>query len=133
MASSRRAGGQNETVLDGLKALYGDVANLALCSDAGQYGQVIDGLRQGVLKAVEMITQQKAQQAAQMQMQQRQAAINPQMGGMQPGMGGGMPGGPAGPPHPGMPGGPPSQGSPGIAMPNPDELRRVLAAQGQGG
>jgi hypothetical protein len=50
----------------------------------------------------------------------------------QPGQGGpaGMP--PGGPPK-GQPGGPPSQGSPGIAVPNPDELRRVLMQQGAGG
>jgi hypothetical protein len=49
------------------------------------------------------------------------------MGGAQPGQG--QP--PQGP-QKGQPGGPPSQGSPGAQMPNPDELRRVLAAQGGG-
>lgn len=126
---------ESGSVVDGLKAVYGQIANLALAHDAAQFGQVIEQLRQVVLKAIDGISQAKAQQAAQMQAQQRQMAINPQMGGpgsgaAGPGMPGGPPGGAPGPGHPGMPGGPPSQGSPGIAMPNPDELRRVLAAQG---
>jgi len=54
--------------------------------------------------------------------------MNPQMGGRPPvpmaagagGMGGGAPGGPP----PGM--APPAQGSPGQALPNIDELQRLL-------
>jgi hypothetical protein len=66
-----------------------------------------------------------------MQQMQAQRAMNPQMGGAGPG--GPQAGGPSPGAPPGGPGGPPSQGSPGMAMPNPDELRRVLATQGKGG
>lgn len=111
------------SVVDGLKDIYSEVASLALAPDAGQYMQVIQGLQQALLKMIQGIAQQKAQQAAQMQQQQAASAMNPQMGGPPQG---GAPGGPPGGP-------PPGGGSPGMAMPNPDELRRVLAAQGQGG
>jgi hypothetical protein len=113
-------------VLDGLKQIYPEIASLQLAPDAPQHMQFLQGLTQAVQKYLQQATQQKAQQAAQMQQAQMQGAINPQMGG--PG-GGGAPGGPP----PGGPGGPPSQGSPGIAMPNPDELRRVLSSSGAGG
>ena len=129
MAPSTRRGGQDASVVDGLRTVYGEVSNLALAPDAGPYAQVIDGLRQMVLKTIDAVTKAKAQQAAQMQAQQAGGVPggNPMMGGPQPG----TPGPPR--PQPGTPGGPPSQGSPGIAMPNPDELRRVMAMAGGGG
>lgn len=125
---------QPQGVLDGLKTVFTDVAQLQLSPDAAQHMQFLQGLQQAIVKYSQQQQQQKAQQAAQMQQQQAQAMANPQMGGPPPG---GMPpgAGMGGPPRPpqGQPGGPPSQGSPGIAMPNPDELRRVLAMQGAGG
>lgn len=123
--------GDEGSVVDGLKAVYQDISSLNLAPDAGQYAQLIQGLQQAVLKMIQGIAQQKAQQAAQMQQMQAQRAMNPQMGGAGPG--GPQAGGPSPGAPPGGPGGPPSQGSPGMAMPNPDELRRVLAAQGKGG
>jgi hypothetical protein len=139
----RKAGDQS--VLDGLKTVYTDLANLQFAPDAGAHAQFLGAMQQAVVKYVQQQQQQKAQMAAQMQQMQAQHALNPQMGGPGPGgagipppggMPGGMPppggGGPPGgpPPPPGGPGGPPSQGSPGLAMPNPDELRRVLAQSG---
>ena len=117
------------SVVDGLKAIYQDVAALALAPDAGIFTQEIEALRQATLKVTQVITQKKAQAAAAMQQQQRQAVPN-QMGGQMPGQSTGAP-----PPgaQPGTPGGPPSQGSPGLTMPNADELRRVLAEHGAGG
>lgn len=126
--------GDKGTFIDGLKGVYSDVANLALLPDSQsnpQYMQVVQQLQQAILKVIQGIAQQKAQQAAQMQQQQAAQAAQMQGGGM---MGGQRPGQgqpPAGPMK-GQPGGPPSQGSPGAQMPNPDELRRVLAAQGGG-
>lgn len=114
--------GSEGGVAGGLKTVYQDISNLALEPDAGQYGQLIEGLRQAVLKAIDGIQQQKAQQAAQMGQMQRQQAINPMMGGQRPP----GPGGPQGP-QPGQPGGPPSQGPQGMSMPNPDELARLLS------
>lgn len=127
---------EHGSVVDGLRAIYQDAAALALAPDAGQYMQAIQQLQQGLLKLIQGITQQKAQQAAMMQQQQaaQAAGMHPGMApGGQPPQPGGQPGMPPGMPGKGTPGGPPAQGSPGMAMPNPDELRRVLAAQGQGG
>ncbi len=136
MAPAKK-GGEANTVLDGLHQMYADAAQLALASDAGQYPQIVQALPQALLKAIQAVAQQKAQMAAQQHQQMAQQAA--QMGGGgPPGAPPGMPGagGPPGMPLQalkGQPGGPPSQGSPGIAMPNPDELRRVLASQGAGG
>lgn len=126
--------GDTETVVEGLKQVYQDIAALMLMPDAGQYSQPIQQLQQAVLKMIQGIGQQKAQQAAQMQQMQAQRAMQggqmgaPQAGGPQPGM---MQR--PGPPPGGPPGAPAGAGSPGMAMPNPDELRRVLAQSGQGG
>lgn len=120
--------GGDTNVLDGLKGVYQQIASLQLSPDAQQHMQFLQGLQQAIQRYLQQQAQQKAAQAAQMQQMQAQHAMNPQMGGPnQP-----APGGPPGPQR-GGPGGPPGQGSPGLAMPNPDELRRVLAAQGQGG
>lgn len=121
-APQKRAGDQS--ALDGLKTVYTELSQLQFAPDAAVHQQFIGGVQQAIVKYVQQAQQQKAAQAAQMQQMQAQQAINPQMGGPGPGVGG-PPGGP--PPPPGGPGGPPSQGSPGLAMPNPDELRRVLA------
>jgi hypothetical protein len=123
--------GGEGSVLDGLKNIYGELANLNLAPDAQQHQQFLQGLQNGIQKYLQMQAQRQAQQMAQMQQMQARnlgaGQVNPQMGGPQ--MGGaprpGMP--------PGQPGGPPSQGSPGMQMPNPEELQRVLATQGQGG
>jgi hypothetical protein len=125
-----KKGGDADSAVDGLKSVYQSLAALQLAPDAqGQVGQFVSALMQGIQKFLQQQMVQKAQQASQMQMQQRQGAGQ---------MGGPPPGGPqAGSPPPGAgagaPGGPPSQGSPGIAMPNPDEMRRMLATQGAGG
>lgn len=122
-----KAGG---SVVEGLKQMYQMAANLALEPDAGKYMQVIQGLQQGLLKVVQQISQMEAHSANQMGGPMGGGGGQPQqMGGpSMAGMGGPPPGA-----SPGGPGGPPSQGSPGLAMPNPDELRRVLATQGAGG
>jgi hypothetical protein len=121
MAASR--GGKEEGVLEGLKSLLPDIANLQTAPDAAQHMQFLQGLQQALVKYIGQQQQMIAQRAAQQQQQQAMQAS-----GMGAAVGGGMrPGMPA---QPGQPGGPPSQGSPGMAMPNPDELRRVLATQG---
>lgn len=120
--------GGDGSVVDGLKDIYTQVATLKLAPDAAQYAEILDKLTQALLSIIQQVTQQKAQQAAQMQAQVRQQAVNPMMGGPQQ-----QSGITAGRPSPGMPGGPPSQGSPGMAMPDPDEMRRMLQTQGQGG
>lgn len=124
-----RAAKATDSVVDGLKQVYTDIAGLKLLPDAGQHMEVIDKLSQAVLAIIQQVTQAKAQQAAQMQAQVRQQAMNPMMGGQAgPRMGGGLP--------PGAPGGPPSQGPVGMpanAMPDPDEMRRMLQSQGAGG
>ena len=119
----QKRGAGEQSVLDGLKTVYSDLANLQFAPDSAAHQQFLGAMQQAVVKYVQQQQQQKAAMAAQMQQMQTQQAINPQMGGPAPG--GGGPPGPQSPP--GAPGGPPSQGSPGIAMPNPDELRRVLA------
>lgn len=122
---------------EGLKTVYTQVAALNLEPNLSpQDKQFVGQLSQAIVQFLQQRAQQKAQQAAMMQQMQAQHAM--QMG---PGMGGGagqmgQPGAPnpqAGAPHPGAPGGPPSQGAPGIAMPNPDELQRVLAMAGRNG
>ena len=135
-AGGPKKGAGDQSVLDGLKNIYTELAALQFAPDAGAHAQFLQAAQQAIVKYVQQQQQQKAAQAAQLQQLQAQRAINPQMGGPGPGGAGVPPPGGGGPPGaspapPGAPGGPPSQGSPGIAMPNPDELRRVLAgAQG---
>lgn len=122
--------GDGASVVDGLKNIYQELASLQLAPDAQEHMQVLQALQKAIQGYLQQQMQKKAQMAAQQQMQVAHAA-NPQMGGPPPGgpsAGGPPPGAP-----PGGPGGPPSQGSPGLAMPNPDEMRRMLATQGAGG
>lgn len=119
-------GKQAGSVEEGLKSVFQQLAALQLEPDAQQHMQFIQAIQQAIMKYLQQQQQVKAQQAAQMQQVQRQQAMmNPQMGGPQQGQSQG------GPPQ-GQPGGPPSQGSKGLAMPNPDELQRMLATQGAG-
>ena len=116
--------------LEGLKSVFQQLSSLQLEPDSQEHMQFLQAIQQAIMKYIQMQTQKKAQQAAQMQMMQSQQAsqMNGQMGGPHPGGGGPPPGA-----SQGQPGGPPSQGMPGLAMPNPDELRRMLATQGAGG
>ena len=118
------------TVEDGLKKVYSEVASLQLLPDAATHAQFLSMLQQGIQKYLASQAQRQQQQAA----QQAQQLAGGQMGGApgpQGGPGGAPGGAPLGPP-PGPaqfgPGGASGGGSPGIVnMPNPDELRRVLA------
>lgn len=125
--------GEGDDVAGILKAMYATSTQLALAPDAAQFPEIVQKLPQAMVQAIQAVTTKKAQMAAQQHQQMAQMASQ--------GMGGPPPSGGA-PPQPGQgppmamrgqPGGPPSQGSPGMAMPNPDELRRVLAEQGAGG
>lgn len=114
-----------EGIEAGIRGLYQDAASLKLEPNlTPQDTQFIDAISGACLKYLQQKAQQKAQQAAMMGQQQAQQAL--QMGGL----GGANP--MAGRPPMGTPGGPPSQGAPGLAMPNPEELQRVLAAQAGG-
>lgn len=116
------------SVVDSLREMISTTAEAMTAHDAGPFMPQLQQLQAALVKMLQGIAQQKAQQAAQMQQQQAQQAAGQQQqqAGMAAGMGGGMP------PQKGMPGGPPSQGGAGMPMPNPDELRRVLAARQAG-
>lgn len=133
------AGGPGGTkgVVDALTNTYTDIAKMMLLPDAPKHMQFLQGLQQGIMSYIQM---------------QARASLGPSpQGGLagQGGMGGGMGGAPPPPPQgmgPGMPpgagpGGPSPTGSPmriapggGAGMgglmsqPNPDDLRRLLAA-----
>lgn len=135
------AGPQGKGVVEALTNTYTDIAKMMLLPDAARHMQFLQGLQQGIMSYIQM---------------QARASLGPSpQGGMagQGGMGGGVGGAPAPPPGgggpgmgPGMPpgagpGGPAPGGSPmriapggGAGMgglmtqPNPDELRRLLAA-----
>lgn len=135
------AGPTGKGVVDALTNTYTDIAKMMLLPDAAKHMQFLQGLQQGIMSYIQM---------------QARASLGPQPGGGAAGMGGmggGIAGGPqpAPPPAggampPGMgPGGPAPGGSPmriapggGAGMgglmqqPNPDELRRLLAAGPQG-
>ncbi|HXA31496.1 MAG TPA: hypothetical protein VNV87_04495 [Acidimicrobiales bacterium] len=121
--------GRTGTVEDGLGKVYTDIASLQLLPDSAPHAQFLSQLQMVIQKYLTAF-KQKAQQQ---QMQAGQALAGGQVpGGGQPGQppGGGM--GAALPPPPGPaqfgPGGAGGGGSPGnVQMPNPDELRRVLA------
>lgn len=121
MAGAR--GTKHTGLVEGIQTLAADVTNLLFLPDAQnpQVQQLLQGLQQAIVKIGQQLAQVKAQQAAHMQQLQAAHAA------------GGVPGMGQRPPMPGQPGGPPSQGMPGIAMPNPDEMRRVLASAGGGG
>jgi hypothetical protein len=126
-------GGAQQTVVDGLKSLYTDVAGLMLLPDSAQHQQFLTTLMSSIQGYVQ---------------KQGMAAVGQPMPGGPPGAPpGGPPGGgpPGGPTPPGMPSGsggptgPPAQGPPPGAggpmrgnntAPNPDELRRVLQMTG---
>jgi len=139
MATRQSQSRQPESVLDGLKGIYTDIAQLQLASDAGQHAPFLQALMQGIQRYLQEMEQAKAQQAAQMAQRVSQMGS---MGGRTPqagmgmgtagnlgGGGPGMPGGGASPPGAPPPGAP-AQGSPGQALPNIDELSRILQGQG---
>jgi len=132
MAQRGGRSAQPESVLDGLKSVYTDLAQLQLAPDAGQHAPFLQAMMQGIQRYLQEMEQAKAQNAAQMAQRVSQMASRgqgPQMMGGRPG-GGATPGVGALPPGGGMPGSPPpgapAQGSPGQALPNIDELSRLL-------
>jgi hypothetical protein len=116
-----------QTVVDGLKTVHADIANLLIMPDSAQHMQFLTGLMGQVQKYI----QQQGTQAAGMAMQGAGgAAGQPMPGGPPGGPPGGGSGGPTGPP---VQGPPPGAGGPmrgPLNAPNPDELRRVLGATG---
>lgn len=137
MATRQSQSRQPESVLDGLKGIYTDIAQLQLASDAGQHAPFLQALMQGIQQYLQEMEQAKAQQAAQMaqrvsQMGAMGGRTQQPSAGMGAGMvpGGGAPGGAAQLPGAAPPGAP-AQGSPGQALPNLDELSRILSG-GQG-
>lgn len=122
MASSQN----NDSVSEGLKKVFTQISQLKLLPDAGQHIQFILLLEQAIMKYL----QQQASQAA--GVGQAQGQGQPDMGAGGAASAGGPPGMPA-PPGPAgfAPGGGAGGGMPGVTqMPNPDELRRVLAGAG---
>ena len=117
------AGQAGRDVEDGLRKVYTDVASLQLLPDAPQHAQFLSMLQQGIQKYLTTTAAQKQQQSAQQAQQLAGAGGAPSAGA-----GGGAPLPPAPGPAQFGPGGASGGGSPGpVQMPNPDELRRVLA------
>ena len=117
-----------QSVIDGLKAVYPEIAGLALAPDAAQHMQFIGSLQQAIQRYVAGQEQHKQQMMQQIAGMAARGQVGPQgPPGQPPG-----PQGPAsaGPPAGGMQGPPPAQGAPGLALPNADEFRRMLATQG---
>lgn len=133
---------QGKGVVEALTNTYTDIAKMMLLPDAGQHMQFLQGLQQGIMHYIQM---------------QARASLGPSPGGGAAGIGGmgggaggappmqtGPPGG--GPPGGGMPpgmgpggpapGGQPMRIAPGggagmgglMGQPDPEELRRLLAA-----
>jgi hypothetical protein len=141
------------TFEDGLSDLYTTTARLALAPDASPHMQFIQLMQRGILQYRQLVQQQKAQAATQMQQQ---------LAGQAAGMPGGAPGGPGGAPGGGppgaggggdpsmggagdptggmggAPGGAPNQiapgGGPGMSgyggVASPDDLQRILSGAG---
>lgn len=115
-------GGGN--VIDGLKSVVSDIAGLTMLPDSTAHMQFLNQLQQ----AIQHYVVQKMQQATGMAQQQMAGAA---------GIGGGGPGGPQSPGGMGVPppaatnGGAMGGGNPGFNTSSPDELRRVLSANGQ--
>jgi hypothetical protein len=128
--------GRSQTVEDGLGKIFTDAASLQLLPDAAPHAQFLAGLQKAIQTYLTQFREKSQQQA--MQAAQGLAGQAGPGGGGPPGMtapmgAGAGPGGPGAlPPPPGPaqfgPGGASGGGSPGpVQMPNPDELRRVLA------
>jgi len=150
MASAGQVSGgssQPKSFEDGLSDLYTNVARLALAPDAQPHMQFIQLMQNGILQYRQLVQQQKAHAATQMQQQLAGQAAGMGGGGMGGGAGGGMamggqPQGPGGgPPQMGGAGGGPPPGNAiapgggagmsgygGVA--DPDDLQRVLAGAG---
>lgn len=138
---------RQDTVVDGLKKLFPQIAQLQLASDASQHMDVIQGLQQAIQQYIQLDAQKAAQGQQQMAAQAAQGAAAggpPGMGsGGPPGMGGGAPGGMGqSPMTPGQAGSPmQAPGSPlsiapgggtgmsgfGQDLTSSDELRRMLS------
>ena len=128
MAFQNQQQGQG-TFKDGLTRILGEIAQLAGLPDANQ--QAVVALQQVIHKIMAMPAPQgqggQGPMGGQPPMQGGGMAPQPGMAGAMPGMARPMPGGGIG----GMGGF--GGASMGNAMPNPDELRRVLAAGAGGG
>lgn len=112
--------------MDGLKKVYGAVAQLKLLPDAGQHAQFIDGLGNAIVQYIQTVSSSTI------------GGPSAGMGGPGGGMGGMPPMGGGGPPGMGAPG--PQQIAPGggagmsglapQGQIDPQQLRQLLSAGG---
>src|SRR5579863_5189056 len=123
---SPKSGGEPTSMLQGLQAILGALGGMMAAPDADI--QFLTGLQHVIVDKIKQGTQQAVGGAQPGQPSQIAPGGGGGMSGF--GAGAGAPGGPMTPP--GAP--PPGMGAPGMnggGAPNPDELRRVLSANGQ--